>query len=650
MTRAAAARTKGRLGTWVSGHRTMRRNLAYASLAPAAEALRGRSRVFGPRSSALLLALLMSACTFKPDPLIAVDPSFQADRGSVDVPAVREDASRTDALDAELPADAAEDAGSEDASATDATPDAEPVPTDSGMLDGGVPDLGEPDAMPADALPRDALPGDALARDASPDAMPRDAMAPDAMPADAAPRDASLDAGTPDSGRDGGAGPADTGVDGGCAAPPWVIDGTPRSLASVPVALAADIDLPPLVADFDGDGQEEVAVASLASGEIAIIDWPACAATPIVTTTLLFVGPAGLALAQLGGREVIVTAALSGELRLATYDGPMQLTVATRAQAGFTGLSSLVVHPLGTELLATGTRPAGSAYVVPRPIPVARSLPDTLVGDPAYVTGVPSGARYAIATRSSLLMAVPDQPTDVTIPLLSQPTGSPAVLGGAYFDGNAGLSAIALGARTNGQDGLTIVVVDPVTAVGAQIEHIANTLPPMGGTIAYAEASGAGAFNAGFFQIRESGAATHVLQGCSIIRRPMPQIGFTCAPVPGSATLPGLVREGTTPITAYVSGSNAPDLVVATATPPRLAFYLPSLAPVGPVITLGGAAVATPALSTRFLSRYNIGGELVFVARSASIELVGWRRPATSGLDAVLWSQSRGDARRTGRL
>ncbi len=638
----------------------MRRTSAYASLAPAAEAPGGRSRVFGPRSSALLLAaLLASACTFKPDPLIAVDPSFRADRGIVDGPPV-------DAGIAELPdlvalEDASADAGHEDAEVTlDAAPDAEPMFPDSGgidaAMDAGVADLGvaldatAPDAAAPDAMAAmDAGPTDALPRDAATDAMPRDAAAPDAAAPDAAPRDAAIDAGVPiDAGRD--AGPPDTGVDGGCAAPPWVVDGTPRSLATIPVALAADIDVPPLVADFDGDGQDEVAVASRASGEIAVIDWPACAATPQVTATLLFVGPAGLALAQVGGRELIVTAALSGELRLATYDGPTLLTVSTRAQAGFTGLSSLTVHPLGTELLATGVRGAGSAYVVPRAIPVTRSLPDALVGDPAYVAGQPAAARYAIATASSLVLAVPDQPTDVTIPLLSQPTSSPAVLSGAYFDGNPSVTAMALGARVNGQDGLTVVYVDPVTAVGAQIEHVPNTGIPVSEPMAYAEASPAGGFNAGFFQIRQGAAATHVLQGCTVIRRPAPQLGFTCAPVTGGAVLPGRVTEASTPITAYVSGSNAPDLLVATAAPPRVAFFLPTLAPVGPVVTLGGPPVATPALSTRFLSRYNIAGQLVFIARSASVELVGWRRPAQSGSDAALWSQSRGDARRSGRL
>lgn len=599
-----------------------------------------------------LLALIfggpLSGCTFQPDPLIAVDPSFRADRPAVDASVdagLRGDADArvtdgmldADGADAAL-ADAGSDAGTADAEPTGDGGEADLGVVDTGA-DAGTPDSGLPlDAAPADAA-RDAGLPDALPLDAAPDVGPRDASAPDA-----APRDSGPDAGLPDSGRDGG--PADSGADGGCAAPPWTVTGTPQVLTTIPVALADAIDLPPLIADLDGDGFEEIAIASAAAGEITILDWQGCALTPSVTTNLVFLEASGMALAQVNGREVIVTTT-AGEVRLTTYDGPGQISFMVRPQNGFNELSGLMVHPLGTEIVALGERGAGPAYVVPRTTSVVRALGAPSVGSPAFVTGLPLAARYAITTATSLVVAAPDQVSDGTLALMAGPVTGPAVVGGAYINGNANLAAVGFGAVSGLNPGFTVVYLDASNPGTAQVDHVMSNDRSLGDAIGYAEAAGP----ASFYQLRAgNNPAFHTLQGCTIGPRPQPMGGFACRPVPGNAALPGTVPEDSTPISVFLSGNLSPDLAVVTAVPPRLTFYRPNFMSVGPAVVLPSAPVATPGLSTQFLSRYSIDGEVMFVPSAAGVDIVGWRRPATSGPDSILWTQSRGDARRSGRL
>jgi hypothetical protein len=310
----------------------------------------------------------------------------------------------------------------------------------------------------------------------------------------------------------------------------------------------------------------------------------------------------------------------------------------------FMDLRALAVHPDGTEIIASGLRTAGGfAYVVPRVTSVVRSLPDGPLGGPAYLSGPPSGARYAITTATSLIIAQPDRPSDQPLTIPAAPTTAPIVLGGDHFASM--LAAIAYGSTGPSSNGLSIAYVDPSMPAPGRVEHVPTTERPLGEPIAYASSTGV----AGFFQIRENNG-THVLGGCTLGPRPAPNPGHTCTPINVSATLPATAPARATPITGYWSGSATPDLIIATQTPARLVFVPPSLATVGPVINLTGAAVATPALSERFLARYNVRGSAVFVPHAGGLELVVWQRPPVAGPDDVLWRQSRGGPRRAGRL
>lgn len=573
----------------------------------------------------LLLLLWTAACTFAPDSKIAIDPSLRPDLGLTDTP--RNDAASQDAADPTdggTP-DAAADSGLADADAHDAVPDAAVDAT----ADAGV------DAAP-DATPTDAAP-DGGARDAAPDAAAPDAARPDAQVdagrPDAAPADASaIDAGpTPD---------------GGCATPPWPVTATPQPLATFAVPMGG-IDLPPLVADFDADGHDEVAVASITQATLTIFDWPACSGVPDITTSPVFVGPAGLALAQTGGRDVIVSASF-GSVSIMQYNGPNQLASIGAPVVAFTNLYGLAVHPTGTEILLSGVRPQGNAYVALRTAVTARAVGEATVGSPAFVAGAQGAAQYLVLTTNAAVLAQPDQPADVTIPLGHTPQTSPAVLDGRFLQA-AGTVAVAHGATTGGP-GLGLAFVDLAAPAQARDEFLNAGSVSRGAPMAYADVAPPAAATAGFFQVRDAMAGADIVIGCTVTRRRPPSMGLECVPVPSALTLPGDAASGTTPLSVYASGSATPDLLVVTAAPPRMVFTRPSLQMATATVMLTGAPVATPAASTTFLSRYNTPGTMVFVAREDSLELVAWRRPPVFGSTDLLWLQARGNARRTGKL
>lgn len=575
----------------------------------------------------LLVLLWTSACSFDPGSTIAIDPSLRPDVATPDV-------GRTDgtAQDAALPIDAHTPDVGEDAGPTDATPT---------------------DASPADADVPDALPDvgdaalDAGSPDGAPDSGPRDAATPDAASLDAQATDARVDAGRPD------ASPADASAidagptpDGGCPTPPWPVTSSPQSVATFAVPMGG-IDLPPLVADFDADGHDEVAIASTTQATLTIFDWPACSTVPDVTTSPVFVGPAGLALAQAGGRDVIVSASF-GSVSITQYNGPNQIVPLASPAIGFTNLFGLAVHPTGTEILLTGVRPQGNAYVALRSNLTARAVGDTTVGSPAYLSGAQGAAQYLVLTSGGAVVAQPDLPSDLPIALNHTPQTSPAALDGRFFQ-SVGTLAAAHGAIAGGP-GLGFMFIDLAAPAQSRADVLSAASQSRGAPIAYAEVSVPASGSAGFFQIRDAMGGDDIVVGCTVSRLRPPGMGFECTPIPNTLTLPGSAATGTTPITVYASGALSPDLVIVTAVPPRMVFARPNLQAVSTTLTLTGAPVATPAASTTFLTRYNAPGTMVFIAREDSIELVAWRRPPLFGALDLLWTQARGNARRTGKL
>lgn len=580
----------------------------------------------------LLLLLWTAACTFSPESTLAIDPSLRPDVAAPD--AGHMDATAEDAAppaDARAP-DAGEDAGLADVSPPDAdNPDAvadvgDAAP-DAGQPDGAA-DSGLRDAAP-DAGSVDAQPTDARVDAGRPDASPPDAARPDASPADAT----AIDAGpTPD---------------GGCPTPPWPVASNPQSVATFTVPMGG-IDLPPLVADFDADGHDEVAVASTTQATLTIFDWPACSGVPDVTTSPVFVGPAGLALAQAGGRDVIVSASF-GSVSLMQYNGPNQLAPLAAPMVGFTNLYGLAVYPAGTEILLSGVRPQGNAYVALRAAPNARAVGAPTVESPAFLGGALGAAQYLVLTTAGAVIAQPDLPADVQVPLNHTPQTSPAALDGRFFQAT-GIVAAAHGA-TAGAPGLGLVFVDLAATAQSRAEFLgsASQSQSRGAPIAYADVAPPGVGSAGFFQIRDATVGSDIVVGCTVSRRRPPGMGFECAAVPNALTLPGSAASQTTPITVYASGAVSPDLLIVTQTPPRMVFARPDLQ-ASTTLTLTGAPVATPSASTTFLGRYNTPGTMVFVVREDSLELVAWRRPPLFGSPDLLWTQSRGNARRTGKL
>ena len=125
---------------------------------------------------------------------------------------------------------------------------------DLGPADGGEPDLGRPDVP----VPEDSGPGA--------DAEPTDGPPPSP--------DAQVDAGNPD------AQPVDTGVvvDAGCG---LALPNSPAVVATYSVPHT--IDSPALLFDADGDGDEEIIVASVSQRTFSIIEIDNCGRAQVST-------------------------------------------------------------------------------------------------------------------------------------------------------------------------------------------------------------------------------------------------------------------------------------------------------------------------------------------------------------------------------
>jgi len=548
-----------------------------------------------------------------------------------------------DALTADLDA-AAPDAP---ASATDATDglDAHAAPGADAMP---FPDAASP-APDAATAPDAGVARDAAAPDANTDggmAGFPDAARPDAMTfPDAMPRDTGI--------RDGG---PDSGVDGGCAAPPFAVGPAPASVGSISVGLS--ISTSALVADFDDDGFDEIAVGSEMDGQIAIIDFEACSNVPTVTLGNLFVGPTGLALARdSNGARIVST--LGGQVRLTTYSGPNRMITTTTVTpgGGFDFFTGLAVHPSASEIIVNGPRMIASSAgyasgTVSAGFAFGHTLGENGIGSPAYITSAAAAPRTIIMNETGVVITRPDLGTDVTITLPgASPRSAAVTIAGTpqSMTPNAGFSTVGYTSElTNGRGALSVIVVDPTAGTPlVQVEDLAGVQRFVSEPIVYSSPA-----TNGFFAIRETTMASfHELTGCTL--RPLATpAGVSCGGVV-SVRLAGTVAPTVTPITAYVSGAADPDLAVTTSDPGRgvLTFYRPTLMTVGAPVPLDDGAIATPGITTTFLSRYNVAGTVMFIPLSSgAVELVAWRRPTVTGMPQALWTQSRGGPRRSGRL
>lgn len=569
---------------------------------------------FGSRAWALSL-LFLAACSFEA-------PAFTGDLPPQNPDASREaDALVADARDSDAsgPDDAALDAG---------------VAEDSGADDASIPEDAALDAGLEDAAPQDAD---------APDAPAPDALIPDTGPPDAGFADAGFpDAGFPD------AAPIDAGFpDAGCA--PWPLQANPRSVGTV--SLPWDPDLPPLVADLDGDGEDEVALASSASREIMVLDWAGCSATPQTASIAnIPVGEAGLvAVSTTGGVRILAGA--GNEIWLGQYQQlpTPSLTQTLRSPFGLT-IESIAADPAGSYLFLRGTSGGDPAYV-------ATSLsggtigPQTLAsdvtGEAAYLfTPANAPARFAVSDEESVRIA---QPGAADAPLADggnvAPTSPPASLRPGIFGGPSDV-IIAYGADDNGTFEIGVWRTNTINVASSGRRNATARAQIISGPIAYTYDAGGGNLEGGFV----FGTSDGYLAGCSVTNT---LTSWTCTASSFSPLNAGsnTVVSNITPLTSYIGGDHIPDVVFATATG-RVLFRDQGLTvEAAPPVNLAARVLATPGISPSFFDRYGGSGSLMVVPISGSrVELLIWSRPATAGPDTNLWSQHRGNAQRSGQL
>jgi hypothetical protein len=513
--------------------------------------------------------------------------------------------------DAEPDDSTAKDVPSPDLDA-DLMNDAEPDGgVDSGEIDSGPPDTGPPDTGAEDAAPPDAEP---------PDTGPPDAGFPDAAP----------DAGPPD---------------GACTAPPWMPMAQPRSVGTVTVGY--DVDLAPLVVDADGDGFDELVVASTAQRQITVLDF-GCGPLPVsASATQLPVGPAGLlALNTAGGTRIL--SAENGSVWFGRYvETPQPVLAQSQSPATvMNDIISMSSDDTGTFLFMTGlTRDSDPFFIGydANGMPGPQSLAEAPIGRPSYFSH-PMGSfpRFALTDQVSPFIARPGS-SEFTLPDGSgiMPRSGTAVVAPGFF-GGANEAFIAYGAFVGGVGGgpeLGVFRID-VTNLGASARARMIT----GGDIAGGPIAIGFSNTAGFAFTTTDG----VLAGCRLGTA----IGWDCIPAIGAFNVGGAeVGQNFSPLTAYVTNDADPDVVLAARS--GVVHFRQELgaSQAAPSVTLQGRALATPAISATYFARFGLQGYLMLVPiQGGRMEIVIWSRPANAGPVSHLWLQDRRDAQRTGHL
>lgn len=497
------------------------------------------------------------------------------------------------------------------------------------------PDANE-DAAIADLGPEDAGVGDAFG-----DADLPDAPAPDADPPDLGAPDLGLDAGFPDTGLNN---------DGGCS-PPWALAAQPRSVATLTIGY--DIDVPPLVADVDGDGHDELVVASTSQAEITVIDWVGCSATPqTASASQVPVGPGGIL--TLNGANGLQIVASSGTT---VWMGRYQQTPPQLMPVGAPSTRTLSVDQIGSDLTGQflyllGETPGGNFGFVGYD---QQGNPGMLEGttEPigwASFLSIPSGGGYPRFVKSDETMLRIQRPAtsqwDLDDGSAVTPQTPPAVLRPGVF-GAPDEAVVAYGADESGPIGgpqLSVFRVDVTDLRNVLRASTSVSATIVSGPITYSYGTG-GSRGGGFIY----GLADGTLAGCALASG----LGWDCITSPFTPFNAGggQVSENIQPLTTYIGNDNVPDVVYATPSG-TIHFRDDGLrnAPF-PAVVLGSPVLSTPAISETFFSRYNQDGSLMIVPISQGrVSIVIWQRPAQAGAPGHLWSQFRSDQFRSGHL
>ena len=497
-----------------------------------------------------------------------------------------------------------------------------PIADAGSTQDAVVADAGSnPDAIVVDSGPTDLGFGDATNQ-------------PDAV---------VIDGGTPDAGFVD-SGPADSGC------PPIAIPmGDPITVGRFDVS--HEIDRAVLIADFDGDGADEIAVASANQDRFSVVDFDGCAMS-VATMSNARIGNDGLAVVRRGNDAVIISAG-GGQISRWTYSGGV---IAAAGNAiSFDAASWISAHPTAPYFAVTGRTNTGPGYLLVNASTgneIETDVVDELIDRPAFFSG-PNGTndnpRFAACDdQSPQILVAGNTPFFLYDGGDTDPNTAPAVVQPGVV-GDADDQVVLYGATNDTEGRFQTTRVSNLDPNDRRARG--DVLPaPLASSpiIMKREASGREVVR-GYFVTTDG-----IARGCELdVFANGPAIcNFFPSPRIGTFTIgTNESSDRITPITAYVNDNDIPDVILA-ARNGRVHFRTANLSvQAAPVVDAPEPISATPAVAESFFARWGSQGDLLVIPhQDGSVTLVGWRRGATVGGPERLWPQFRRDAARSGSL
>lgn len=418
------------------------------------------------------------------------------------------------------------------------------------------------------------------------------------------------------------------------------------------------IDVPVLLFDADGDGEEEIIVASKADRSFSVIDVDACGLARVSTQTNVRMdedGPAGIFLEQ---APAIVTAG-NGEVRGYRYDPAASPAISTS--------NALRVQNLGTLAFFTGD-PPGEAFMVsgrasdddPVFFTFDSSLSRTetdldavLSSRSAFLGPFGSGLASFVGASSLGLFALLPGQDEVVLDsgngLVPESDVSVFRLGTVPVSGRA-LAVYGAQQSTNTRQ-LRFVLVNPQSPAGPDRGSASMAQRPRSGPVLATRGRPVLSDELLVYYVREP----NHLHGCAVSNLDSQAVPIGCDAFAGVTSGVNLGANNShpaiEPVTAYVNNDSDPDVIMALRNGNVTLFQHILSQVAAPTLQLRREVAATPAVSLAFYDRLGASGTAVLVPHSdGTVTVIGWATPNNAGSAARLWFQHRRDAARSGSL
>jgi hypothetical protein len=419
-----------------------------------------------------------------------------------------------------------------------------------------------------------------------------------------------------------------------------------------------DIDAPALLFDADGDGDEEIIVASVAQRTLSVIEVDGCGRAQVFTENNVRMnrdGPAGVYIA---GLPAILTAG-NGDVRGYRYDPARTPAISTSNNLRVQNVGTLdfiTGDPPGESFMVAGLESGGDPAYSAFDSALTRTESDLgarLNGRAAFLGPYGAGlASYLGASDRGLEALLPGQSEillDSGSGLVGESDVSTFRVGTVPVSGRAlGVYASRTGANTRD---IRFVLVNPQSPAGPDRGSIGLMAALFSGPALATRPRTVLPDDLIIYFVR----GPNHLNGCTVENIQSSVLPMSCSTFLGVGSGVNLgvgnAHASIEPVTGYVNNDDNPDVIMALRDG-HMMFLQHNLSQLAAsTVDLIRDIAGTPGMSVAFYDRLQLSGSALVVPHlDGTISLIGWATPNNAGSAGRLWFQHRRDAARSGSL